>query len=144
MNYTIRECRIEDAAAIQKINAEAMGYDYSLEETAEKLSMLLQSDTDKIFVAEVNGVTAGYVHANDYELIYAPSMKNIMGIAVAKQFRRMDIGKALLEKCEQWASETGAKGIRLVSGGTRKEAHDFYRSLGYGQGRTQLNFKKWL
>lgn len=144
MNYTIRKCRIEDAAAIQRINAEDLGYDYSPEETKEKLTMLLASDKDMIFVAEVDGEVAGYVHANDYDLIYAPSMKNIMGIAVSGKCRRMGIGRALLEKVEQWAAQTGTKGVRLVSGGTRLGAHEFYRRQGYGEGRQQLNFKKWL
>ena len=144
MNYIIRECRIEDAAAIQRINAEDLGYDYSPEETKGKLTVLLASDRDMIFVAEVDGEVAGYVHANDYDLIYAPSMKNIMGIAVSGKCRRMGIGRALLEKVEQWAAQTGTKGVRLVSGGTRLGAHEFYRRQGYGEGRQQLNFKKWL
>jgi len=32
----------------------------------------------------------------------------------------------------------------LVSGGSRIDAHSFYKSLGYGEGKPQLNFKKQL
>ena len=45
---------------------------------------------------------------------------------------------------EQWASETGAAGVRLVSGGSRADAHAFYRHCGYVDGKEQLNFKKML
>lgn len=38
--------------------------------------------------------------------------------------------------------ETGASGVRLVSGASRTEAHTFYRRMGYGGEKPQLNFKK--
>lgn len=144
MYLKIREAIAEDAFSIQKLNFDEMGYDFSVEQTRQKLMDLLQSKIDKIFVAEVDGAVVGYVHANNYELLYATSMKNIMGIAVSSDYRRMGIGKALLERIEQWAKETGAAGVRLVSGGSRTDAHEFYRSIGYGDGKPQLNFKKNL
>lgn len=35
-----------------------------------------------------------------------------------------------------------AKGVRLVSGATRSDAHEFYRHCGYGGDKRQINFKK--
>lgn len=144
MKPIIRECFIDDSFAIQQLNFLELGYDFPVEQTQQKLRELLASKKDKIFVAEVDGIIVGYVHANDYELLYAPPMKNIMGIAVLTEYRRKGIGKALLEKVERWAKETGAAGVRLVSGGSRIDAHSFYNSLGYGEGKPQLNFKKQL
>ena len=144
MKLTIRECCIDDSFAIQQLNLLELGYDFPVEQTQQKLCELLTSEKDKIFIAEVDGVVAGYVHANNYELLYAPPMKNVMGIAVSSDYRRKGIGKALLERVERWAKETGAAGIRLVSGGSRIDAHSFYNSLGYGEGKPQLNFKKQL
>lgn len=144
MHLELREAKIDDAIDIQRLNTAEMGYDYPIEKTRQQLMELLQHEDDKIFVAEVDGVVAGYVHANNYELLYAPPMKNVMGIAVSSDYRRKGIGKALLERVERWAKETGAAGIRLVSGGSRIDAHSFYNSLGYGEGKPQLNFKKQL
>lgn len=84
----------------------------------------------------------GYVHLADYDLLYADHMKNIMGIAVDPSCRRLGIGKKLLEAGESWAKETGADGVRLVSGETRTGAHALYRSLGYEGNKMQLNLKK--
>jgi len=81
MKPIIRECFIDDSFAIQQLNSLELGYDFPVEQTQQKLRELLASEKDKIFVAEVDGVFAGYVHANDYELLYAPPMKNVMGIA---------------------------------------------------------------
>ena len=144
MRLEVREAKLNDVFDIQKLNSAEMGYNYPLEQTRQQLMELLQSEEDKIFVAEVDGVVAGYVHANNYELLYAPPMKNVMGIAVSSDYRKMGIGKALLERVEQWAKETGAAGVRLVSGGSRVDAHSFYCSMGYGEGKPQLNFKKQL
>lgn len=144
MEVIIRECTSQDAEFIYQLNRDEMGYEYPLDETRRKLEQLLCSVYDKIYVAVIDNKAVGYIHANDYDVIYAPHMKNIMGIAVSKKYRRCGIGKALLAQVEIWARETGAQGVRLVSGGSRTEAHAFYRSCGYGNEKMQVNFKKKL
>ncbi len=142
MELQIRQCEVTDAPAIQVLNAMEMRYDYPLDKTREKLQQLLQSGADKIFVAVVEGAVVGYVHANDHDVIYAPPMKNIMGIAVLSDYKKKGIGRALLAAVENWAQKKEAAGVRLVSGAKRTAAHDFYRHCGYGNERQQLNFKK--
>lgn len=144
MNFQIRECKIEDVNAIWNLNNIEMGYEYSIENTKDKLERLLKSDKDKIFVATVQNTVVGYVHANDYDVIYAPHMKNIMCIAVSSEYKKYGIGKAMLEEIEKWAKETGAFGVRLVSGSTRVGAHEFYRRCGYVGDKQQINFKKYF
>ncbi len=144
MVYKIRECKISDAKDIDKINIEQLGYEYGLEKTRKKLEILLANPKDKIFVAEANNNVVGYIHAIDYDVIYAPHCKNIMGIAVLKEYERNGIGKALLAHIENWAKETGAIGVRLVSGEARIDAHSFYNSCGYTSNKSQKNFFKIL
>lgn len=72
MDILIRNCSICDVESIQKLNALEMGYNHSLNETQSKLESLLQSDRDRIFVAVVGDEVVGYVHANDYDVLYAP------------------------------------------------------------------------
>ena len=144
MNYSIREAALSDAEAIWMLNCTEMGYPFPLEATLDKLEKLLRRGSDKIYVATIDGAVVGYVHANDYDVIYAPHMKNIMGIAVAREHKHKGIGKALLQQVELWAADTGATGIRLVSGAARTGAHDFYRRCGYSGDKEQLNLKKKL
>lgn len=144
MTFLIRECRISDAKTIHALNAQELGYLCSMELTRKKLEKALCSDSDRIFVAEIGGEVVGYVHACDYELLYYPSMKNIMGIAVNKNYQRMGIGKALLQAVENWAEDTDCAGVRLVSGAERADAHRFYQDCGYSYGKDQKNFKKLL
>ena len=144
MNFTIREATLADVPALWELNKTELGYPYPLEATAEKLAAVLKSGRDKIFVAVLEGSVAGYVHANSYDVLYAPHMKNIMGIAVSTSCKRRGIGRALLEQVEAWAAKDGAAGIRLVSGSERLEAHSFYRKCGYSGDKQQINFKKQL
>ena len=144
MKFEIREATIEDANHICELNCTEMGYEYPAEETKKQLTKILSSAKDRIYVAVLTGKVVGYVHANDYDLVYTPPMKNIMGIAVSGECKRMGIGKALLGAVENWAKADGAMGVRLVSGATRTESHAFYERCGYSGGKQQLNFKKFF
>ena len=142
--FRIRPGRMEDAAVIQRLNAEELGYDYPVEAVEKCLESVLERDSERVFVAVSQGQVVGYVHACGYETLYAPAIKNILGIAVMAGCRRKGIGRALLEKVEVWAAETGAAGVRLVSGAEREDAHRFYAACGYACVKQQVNFKKWF
>ncbi|MBQ7782585.1 MAG: GNAT family N-acetyltransferase [Oscillospiraceae bacterium] len=142
MEYIIRELMMEDCESIHQLNVNEMGYEITPDETKANLVKLIKSSSDKIYVAVCGTEVAGYIHVNDYDLIYAPHMKNIMGIAVAEKWQRKGIGKALLSEAEKWAKQTDAKGIRLVSGAARTEAHKFYHSCGYSGDKAQINMSK--
>lgn len=144
MKIDIREANIEDCEAIFKLNKNEMGYDYDLENTRERLTYILQRPNHKIFVAEINNQVVGYVHGNDYDLIYKDSLKNIMGIAVDHRYKRNGIGKKLMNEIENWAFKTGAVGVRLLSGEERISSHEFYKSCGYVNKKDQKNFIKIL
>lgn len=138
----IRVAVPNDAEAISELNRLQMGYDLSVKDTHERLLDILASKKDKVFVATIGEKVVGYVHANDYDLIYFPHMKNIMGIAVNEEYKRQGIGRKLMNAVEIWAKSTDAIGIRLVSGVTRTETHEFYRHCGFGGDKEQINFKK--
>ncbi len=140
----IRAAVPSDSDDICRLSEKELGYSYPREKTREKLVRLLESASDRIFVAIDGGLVIGYIHACDYDVLYAPHMKDILGIAVSSDFRRRGAGKALIRAVEQWAAESGAAGIRLVSGKTREGAHAFYRGIGFTGGKEQLNFKKLL
>lgn len=141
-DFSIREAEISDATAIWQLNCDEMGYQYSLADTRQNIIKLLSSNSNRIYVAVYDDTIVGYVHANDYDSIYAPHLKNIMGIAVSSKYKRKGIGRSLLQQVEHWARETGASGIRLVSGATRTYAHAFYRRCGFEGSKEQINLKK--
>ena len=137
----IREAAIEDAFAICNISCADLGYDCNCEFVSTRISDL-DKGREKVFVAEVNGIVAGYIHEEKYQTLYAEPMINILGLAVSFEFRRRGIGRTLLKYAERWANEVGIHKIRLNSGATRKEAHSFYRAMGYNNEKGQIRFIK--
>lgn len=137
----IREAMITDAAAICRISSKDLGYECEEVFVKERLGNL-DANREVVFVAEVNDAVAGYVHAEIYNLLYFESLVNILGLAVSSDCRRQGAGKALMQQVETWAKEKGIKEIRLNSGGTRKEAHEFYRAIGFDDENVQIRFLK--
>lgn len=144
METIIREARLTDYDAIAQLSKNDLGYDYPPEKTKRQLEKLLDKSGHKICVAQTDGQVTGYIHAQDYELLYAPPYKNILGIAVARAYRGRGIGRMLLQAVENWARETGSAGVRLCSGESRTGAHAFYAACGYACTKNQKNFKKSL
>ena len=144
MDIIIREARASDYQDIALISKLDLGYEYPAELVQVKLEKVLRSGREKVFVAIVDGKTAGYIHAEDYDLLYYPQMKNILGLAVLLEFRNHGIGTRLLHEVENWALESGAYAVRLNSGMSRKAAHQFYRNRGYALEKEQLRFIKEL
>lgn len=145
MNVLIR-CAVEsDFAALAKLGREAMGYEESTEALVqEKLQKVLKKDYERVFVAECGGEVVGFVHAEEYEVLYYPAMVNILGLAVDETFRRLGIAAKLMAAVEDWARENGIKEIRLNSGISRTDAHGFYRKNGFDDEKEQKRFLKIL
>nr|WP_268963513.1 GNAT family N-acetyltransferase [Reticulibacter mediterranei] len=99
------------------------------------------SDKDAaIFVYEIpENHLAGWVHILGKHLLYA-EYAEIGGLIVDKTFRRQGIGFQLMKKSEQWARENDYHEIRLRSGDERKEAHKFYKHIGYTNIKAQQSF----
>ena len=142
--FTVREAQPADFRQIYIINRDDLGYDYPPEKTERKLAALIQSPSDTIFVAVSGERVIGYIHASDYDVIYADHMKDIMGIAVAAEFRGTGVGAALLRAVEAWAKSSGAAGVRVNSGSSRTGAHEFYRRCGYANEKQQHRFLKYM
>lgn len=143
-SFIVRRAALSDANAIARLCSESMGYPSSPEEVGERLQALLPEQGQCMLVAEAGGKVVGCLHACDYQVLYAPPMKNILALAVLPDCRRRGIAAALMEEMERWAKETGARAVRLVSGESRAGAHAFYRAQGYTGEKRQLNFKKNL
>ena len=143
----IRQATASDIPAMKELFRKDLGYaDCSLE-IVEKQFAGLDNSREVVFVAEAEDDSshiAGVIHVEKYNVLYFPTMANILGLAVAADFRRQGIGSALLKRAEEWARENGASSMRLNSGESRKQAHEFYRAQGYTDDKKQLRFIKEL
>lgn len=139
----IRYADFSDSAQIAAISTRELGYPCQADFVKDRLMELIPG-REAVFVYELDGKAVGYVHVEQYRTLYFAPMANILGIAVAAQYQRQGIGKKLLRAAEIWAAEQGIGYMRLNSGITRKEAHAFYRTMGYSDEKEQLRFLKKL
>lgn len=157
----IRHAAASDIPAMNELFQKDLGYAECTLEIVEKQFAGLDNSREAVFIAEAESTDAsggspdvtsddrlfriaGVIHVEKYNVLYFPTMANILGIAVAADFRRQGIGSALLKRAEEWARENGAGSMRLNSGESRKKAHEFYRALGYIDDKKQLRFIKEL
>ena len=151
-NLVIRQAVKEDLPALCKIFQKDLGYEECSMEILSAQFAKLDPAREAVFVAQVDegsgapgdktSLVCGVIHVEKYNVLYFPPMANLLGLAVSSDFRRMGIGQALLSRAEDWARENGIGQMRLNSGSSRTQAHDFYRSQGYVGDKSQLRFLK--
>lgn len=138
----LRDLKITDVDAIYKINKEALGYSFNLEDTASQLAKLSQDSHHYLLGFEDSSShdLLGYVHAEVYESLYSKPGFNILALAVLPQMQGKGIGKTLLQGLEQEAIGRGYQFIRLNSADHRLGAHAFYEKVGYTCDKVQKRF----
>ncbi len=140
----IRRALPEDAAAICRINREALGYAYDEASTRLRLDSLLPDPIQAVFTAICRNRAMGYVHVCEYRGTYFEPLANIMALAVLPEAQGLGLGRRLLQAAEDWAQNRGLAGVRLNSGMDRTGAHAFYRRVGYTLRKEQKNFIRYF
>ena len=67
----------------------------------------------------------------------------IESVIVSKDYRKMGIGRSLMDEIERIAKKKECFLIQFVSSANRKEAHQFYEVFGYNENNVQ-GFRKIL
>jgi ribosomal protein S18 acetylase RimI-like enzyme len=80
-----------------------------------------------IFLAYVEGIIAGQIILYKYWNNYA----YVEDIAVAAEFRRHGVGRALIDQAKQWARQKQFPGIMLETQNNNVQACRFYESCGF-------------
>jgi len=142
----LRALKATDVASIHEINKEALGYDFSPEETASQLAKLSQDSHHFLLGYEEPSShdLLGYVHAEVYESLYSKPGFNILALAVLPQTQGKGIGKTLLQGLEKETKRRGYEFIRLNSADHRLGAHAFYERVGYTCDKVQKRFIKLI
>ena len=143
----IRPAQLEDAASLQKLASQELGYDYPLEACRERLQALL-ADNQQILLVACSQVAPkqalGIVHASYYYSFYGDPAYNVMALAVDQAYQHQGIGRLLMQALESQALLKGVHHVRLNSASHRTGAHAFYQSIGYDCYKTQEAFSKNL
>lgn len=138
----IRDARGSDSPALARL-LEQLGYPASAEDVARRLARLAASDADLLLVAELEGRVVGLagLHVSP-SLEYDLDAAKVSAIAVDELYRRRGIGEALMAAVEAEARARGCVLLFLTTAERRKDAHAFYRRIGFEE--TGRRFAKRL
>jgi predicted N-acetyltransferase YhbS len=143
-HLVIRRAQVGDGKALAQL-AGQLGYPMRKSEVERQLVLLAKEEGHAVFVAELPGHgIVGWIQMMPRQLLYSPGLTEIGGLVVDAQHRRKGVGRALIHAGEQWAKAKGYSRIVVRSNAVRKEAHDFYPSLGYSPVKTQKVYRKEL
>lgn len=139
----VREAVLDDYSSLTEL-AWQLGHKEEAGRIRTRLLDLLKRDDHRILVAEVDGKIAGWVHAFLNRPLHKVTVVEIAGLVVDQNYRKMGIGRRLLDTAEDWAKTQGCDQVTLCSNITREGAHQFYQTIGYKLTKTQYTFKKEL
>ncbi len=116
----IRHARLADASAISAITAEYARLGIMLERSGENIIENIRN----FFVAEYNGEVIGCCAIAFYTLKFS----EIRSLAVFNRFKKMGIGRLLVEKAESVLREEGVKEVFVLTLNP-----EFFRRVGYSE-----------
>lgn len=140
MDTEIREAKLEDLPAIiRMIDEDALGttgdrYTEPLMKCYEDAFREIAEDKNSvILVICVRGAVAGSL-----QVTFARYLSNMGGLRatvenvhVASEMQNMGLGTRLMNAAIETAKKRGCSIVQLTSNKTRKDAHRFYRRLGF-------------
>jgi ribosomal protein S18 acetylase RimI-like enzyme len=136
--FWIRPAGADDLPAMTRLLQELFAVETEFAVDTEKqrcgLSMLLDSPSAEVWVAERHGRVVGMVSV---QLVVSTAEGGLSGLledlVVSSVYRRRGLGKALLNAAVKWAREQGATRIQLLADGRNVPALIFYRKQDWKQ-----------
>ena len=132
-----------DAGAIAALTAQ-LGYDEAEDEIRKRIEEIRGQGNGEIYVAVVPpDVVVGWIQVFALLLLELPPLAEVGGIIVDARYRRIGVGRSLIEAAELWARQNGLATLRLRNL-QRSDEREFYRRLGYREVAASTLFSKLL
>jgi ribosomal protein S18 acetylase RimI-like enzyme len=97
---------------------------------------VMDSENEKLFVAEENGAVIGFIHVvEDKTPPYKPVVPHrfavIIDLYIDEKHRKLGLGKELMNAAKQWAKERGLDYIELMVLRENEAGIGFYQREGF-------------
>lgn len=137
----IREMESADLDAVRPLLSQ-LGYELSEEEVARRFSTVAADPSHIAWVAKHDSQIVGFLHAFVRPALEKPPEIVVQAMVVNDEVRGQGVGRALMDRAERWASDSGFETISLSSQIDRKGAHAFYARLGFETAATSNLLRK--
>jgi GNAT superfamily N-acetyltransferase len=102
----------------------------ALSEVESHFYALLETGGHRVWVAEVDGVIVGWLHAFLALRVGVSPFIEIGGMVVQEDNRRANVGSGLVQRAAEWAKSEGLA-LRVRCNSESEPAHRFYQALGF-------------
>lgn len=143
MDVSIQCAKREHLKGIHKLVLD-WGYSVSESATQEWLEALLDTHNHQVFVAIADGSVAGWSVAEMRVTLSDGWVSEITALVVGSSYRRLGMGKLLVNAVEAWSSNLGLSRLVVRSNVTRLESHEFYPAIGFELTKTTHVYAKAL
>jgi GNAT superfamily N-acetyltransferase len=117
-------------------------FDYAV--FAESFDRIVADAGNRILIARVDGVIAGYAQFFPVDELGFKPFVEIAEFMVTPALRSQGIGSAILERIEETARANGIGSIKLSSQTFRTRAHVFYERMGFKNFKNSKFYEKIL
>lgn len=141
MKLLLRKAVPDDYERMAEL-AKELGYKPSNPNMRNKLVATLNNGDNFVFVAVDSEKVIGWIHGFYAIRIQSDSFIEIGGLVVSTEYRKMGIGKMLVESVIKWTESRNCKTIRVRCNTLRTESHKFYETINFEQTKEQKVFEK--
>ncbi|MBK8477763.1 MAG: GNAT family N-acetyltransferase [Opitutaceae bacterium] len=139
----IRDAVSSDSADIARLT-NLLGYPGDAEAISYRLAKIAGRQEDLLIVAVLKEEIVGWLQAHASVVLESGFRVEIVGLIVSEESRRCGVGRSLVHRAEQWASQIGAEALVVRSNTKRVESHIFYPALGFSSSKTQSVYRRVL
>ncbi len=141
--FAIRNLFPADAAEAASLSAE-LGYPVAVDVMEKRLERLSTMPDHAVFGAAFEQRLVAWIDVGIVHHLQSGSYGEIGGLIVSAKHQGYGIGRALVERAEQWIAAQDVKTVLVRSQIARKRSHAFYLNQGFSQTKTSAVFSKPL
>lgn len=143
MELQIREIEIKDYEFITGLSYQ-LGYKTTNENTLKWLIEIKNNKDNCVLVTLDKDRIIGWIHAFYTIRLESGPFIEIGGMVIDENYRRMGIGKILVDRIIDWFAFKKCSKLRARCNKTRIETHEFYKAIGFNEVKEQKIFDKQL
>ena len=136
----IREITEKDAQRVSEL-ATQLGYASNMEQTLIRIESITSRKENCAFVAVIENKVVGWIHGFYTLRIESDPFAEIGGLIVDSAYRKLNIGKQLVETVNLWAKTHQVKKLKVRCNTKRFESHKFYEQIGFKENKRQVVFE---
>jgi N-acetylglutamate synthase-like GNAT family acetyltransferase len=136
MEFRTRAATIDDLDSIVYLS-EHWGHPSTPEKMRSHVQEILNHADHRVFLIQNEERITGWIHGVYLIHMESGPFVEITGLVVDLNFRRIGMGRILVEKMIDWSGSMNCKKVRVRSNIQREEAHPFYLSIGFKEVKQQ-------